>query len=172
MTKRRGTAKPGDHAMRFLPTRCNEQTRTWLSLISCILTLCILFSPLKVYAQGGTQVKGSTREVTAVPNGTVDAGPVQLKKDSDNDGMSDEAETATGPILTILRTPIPMLTAMDFRMATKWRWDPVLITPTAMAMVSLTETRPAWVLTQMTPLIRHRPTQRSSASRSRLPRST
>ena len=82
--------------MRFLPTRCNEQTRTWLSLISCILTLCILFSPLKVYAQGGTQVKGSTREVTAVPNGTVDAGPVQLKKDSDNDGMPDDAEVSNG----------------------------------------------------------------------------
>jgi hypothetical protein len=65
-----------------------------------LAVFCLLFISLIAQSQGGqqrtSQIKGKTKKVTPVPNGTVDAGPVDFRKDSDGDGMPDEDEDRNG----------------------------------------------------------------------------
>lgn len=76
------------------------QAHKRFAVICALLVFCLLFASLVALSQGGqnsaTQLKGKTKEVTPIPNGSVDAGQVVFKKDSDNDGMPDEDEIKNG----------------------------------------------------------------------------
>jgi hypothetical protein len=68
-------------------------------LISSAVAICLLFSNVLVHPQTPqtpSTLKGESNQVLLVPNATVNAGEIRLKSDRDNDGMSDEAETANG----------------------------------------------------------------------------
>lgn len=83
--------------MRLTPLLVKRQNYTGLLRAGVVVMFCLL--TISLVAQQGdrtSQLTGKTRQVTPVPNGTVNAGPVNFKKDSDNDGMPDEDEQANG----------------------------------------------------------------------------
>ena len=78
--------------------RSDKHTMACLRLLlpAVISVACVLFSLSTSHSQGGTTLKGKSRTVLAFPDTLVDVGTVTLKKDSDHDGMPDDAETANG----------------------------------------------------------------------------
>ncbi|MET0647679.1 MAG: Ig-like domain-containing protein, partial [Pyrinomonadaceae bacterium] len=70
--------------------------RLRLALVALIPCVCLLASWHASRSQTGATLRGESRQVIAIPDTTVDAGPVTLRGDSDHDGMPDEDEASNG----------------------------------------------------------------------------